>query len=117
MKKKSNTKGILIFIGVVLLIDVVFFPVLMNLVLLPLLTGTPAGGIGILNWSKCFDGMVATQITVGFEIMIFAGFAALYASSIKPSFAHGDEHGSARLLTDEEFDKLIPNYLFNKNDK
>ncbi|MDO4501525.1 MAG: hypothetical protein Q4B60_09690 [Erysipelotrichaceae bacterium] len=117
MKKKSSTKGILIFIGFVLIIDIIFFPVLMNLVLLPLLTGAPSHGIGILNWPICFDSFVATQITVGFEIMIFTGFAALYASSIKPSFAHGDEHGSARLLTDKEFDDLIPNYVFNKNDK
>lgn len=113
MKKKSKEKGLLIFVLIVALIGIIFFPVLMNLVLCPLLTGERMmDGIGLLAWIPCFRNFVTTQITVGFQIMLLAGSAALFLSGNKPSFSHGDEHGSARLLTDEEFDALVPSYTF-----
>lgn len=113
MKKKSKVKGLLIFVLVVVMIGIIFFPVLMNLVLCPLLTGEKmCESLGILAWIPCFRNFVITQITVGFQIMLLAGSVALFLSGNKPSFAHGDEHGSARILTGEEFDDLVPSYTF-----
>lgn len=118
MKKKSAIKGLAAFGICFVLLDILFFPVVMNLVLMPLLAQERmVEGIGILAWKPCFSSFVSSQITIGFQIMLVAGVAALYVSNIRPSFSHGDEHGSARLLTDEEFDALVPSYTFTGKKK
>ena len=113
--KKSNYKGIIIFIIFILIIDILFFPVLVNIVLSPLLTGESLyEDLGILNWSGCFVTVDRIKITVGFEIIILSLCGLLLTSFNKTSLTHNNEHGSARLLTDKEFDTLIPSYIFEK---
>ena len=113
--KKSNYKGIIIFIIFILIIDILFFPVLVNIVLSPLLTGESLyEDLGILNWSGCFVTVDRIKITVGFEIIILSLCGLLLTSFNKTSLIHNNEHGSARLLTDKEFDTLIPSYIFEK---
>ena len=71
--KKSNYKGIIIFIIFILIIDILFFPVLMNKLLSPLLTGESLyEDLGILNWSGCFATIDRIKITIGFEIIILS---------------------------------------------
>ena len=114
--KKSNYKGIIIFIIFILIIDILFFPVLMNRLLSPLLTGEILyEDPGILNWSGCFATIDRIKITIGFEIIIFSLCALLLTSQNKNTLTHNNEHGSARLLTDNEFDDLLPSYIFNKD--
>ena len=113
--KKSNYKGIIIFIIFILIIDILFFPVLMNRLLSPLLTGESLyEDLGILNWSGCFVTVDRIKITIGFEIIILSLCGLLLTSFNKTSLTHNNEHGSARLLTDKEFDTLIPSYIFEK---
>ena len=113
--KKSNYKGIIIFIIFILIIDILFFPVLMNRLLSPLLTGESLyEDLGILNWSGCFATIDRIKITIGFEIIILSLCGLLLTSFNKTSLTHNNEHGSARLLTDKEFDTLIPSYIFEK---
>ena len=111
--KKSNYKCIIIFIIFILIIDILFFPVLMNKLLSPLLTGESLyEDLGILNWSSCFLTIDRIKITIGFEIIIFSLSGLLLTSFNKTSLTHNNEHGSARLLTDKEFDELLPSYIF-----
>ena len=113
--KKSNYKGIIIFIIFILIIDILFFPVLMNKLLSPLLTGESLyEDLGILNWSSCFLTIDRIKITIGFEIIILSLCGLLLTSFNKTSLIHNNEHGSARLLTDKEFDELLPSYIFGK---
>ena len=113
--KKSNYKGIIIFIIFILIIDMLFFPVLMNKLLSPLLTVESLyEDLGILNWSGCFVTVDRIKITIGFEIIILSLCGLLLTSFNKTSLIHNNEHGSARLLTDKEFDTLIPSYIFEK---
>ena len=113
--KKSNYKGIIIFIIFILIIDILFFPVLMNRLLYPLLTDESLyEDLGILNWSGCFATVDRIKITIGFEIIILSLCGLLLTSFNKTSLIHNNEHGSARLLTDKEFDTLIPSYIFEK---
>ena len=113
--KKSNYKGIIIFIIFILIIDILFFPVLMNKLLSPLLTGESLyEDLGILNWSGCFATIDRIKITIGFEIIILSLCGLLLISFNKTSLTHNNEHGSARLLTDKEFDTLITSYIFEK---
>ena len=113
--KKSNYKGIIIFIIFILIIDILLFPVLMNKLLSPLLTGESLyEDLGILNWSSCFLTIDRIKITIGFEIIILSLCGLLLTSFNKTSLIHNNEHGSARLLTDKEFDTLIPSYIFEK---
>ena len=113
--KKSNYKGIIIFIIFILIIDILFFPVLMNRLLSPLLTDESLyEDLGILNWSGCFATIDRIKITIGFEIIILSLCGLLLTSFNKTSLIHNNEHGSARLLTDKEFDTLIPSYIFEK---
>ena len=112
--KKSNYKGIIIFIIFILIIDILFFPVLMNRLLSPLLTGESLyEDLGILNWSGCFVTVDRIKITIGFEIIILSLCGLLLTSFNKTSLIHNNEHGSARLLTDKEFYELLPSYYFS----
>lgn len=114
--KKSNYKGIIVFIILILFIDILFFPVLMNKVLSPLLIGDNLyEGLSILNWSGCFKTLDNIKITIGFELIILSLCGLLLTSFNKTSLIHNNEHGSARLLTDKEFDELLPSYIFQKN--
>ena len=112
--KKSNYKGIIIFVIFILIIDILFFPVLMNIVLSPLLTGESLyEDLGILNWSGCLATIDRIKITIGFEIIILSLCGLLLTSFNKTSLIHNNEHGSARLLTDKEFYELLPSYYFS----
>lgn len=118
MKTKSNYKVIIILVLIMIIIDILFFPILMNKILSPLLTGEPIyKGLGILYWAGCFATIDRIKITVGFEIMIFSLCTLLLTSQNKKTLTHNNEHGSARLLTDEEFDKLLSSYIFHDKDK
>lgn len=116
--KKSNYKGIIIFIIFILIIDILLFPVLMNRLLSPLLTGESLyEDLGILNWSGCFATIDRIKITIGFEIIIFSLCGLLLTSFNKTSLTHNNEHGSARLLTDKEFDELLQSYIFRNKEE
>ena len=116
--KKSNYKGIIIFVIFILIIDILFFPVLMNRLLSPLLTGESLyEDLGILNWSDCFATIDRIKITIGFEIIILSLCGLLLTSFNKTSLIHNNEHGSARLLTDKEFDELLQSYIFRNKEE
>lgn len=116
MKTKSNYKVIIILVLIMIIIDILFFPVLMNKILSPLLTGENlCESLGILYWTACFATIDRIKITAGFEIMIFSLCASLLTQQNKKTLTHNNEHGSASLLTDKKFNDILPSYIFYKD--
>lgn len=71
-----------------------------------------------LNWSWCFNplsrvgGYSRMLITISLQFVFVAFLIKLYFGTHKGSLSAGVEHGSARMITDEEFDQLIPACIF-----
>ena len=76
-----------------------------------------------LNWGWCFNPISRTGgyermlITISLQFVFVAFLIKLYFGTHKGSLSAGVEHGSARMITDEEFNQLIPSCIFYKDEQ
>lgn len=95
----------------------VFFPVLMNMIILPLTgAGDTIPGIAILQWHICMQNMTTIQLSLTGLFMLIALMLFVYTAIKKDDKILGTQFGTARWLSEDEFSKLVPHYTFHKNE-
>lgn len=115
MSKQTNWLQLLIFTIVMSVIYVLFMPTFVNLVLFKIVF--PAyyveHTLGILRWDIVFQD---SSIAVASLFLWIAFMVATFSSTFGNKKNVGTEHGSAKFMTDKEFDALVPNYMFRKDE-
>ena len=95
----------------------VFFPVLMNMIILPLTgAGDTIPGIAILQWHISMQNMTTIQLSLTGLFMLIALMLFVYTAIKKDDKILGTQFGTARWLSEDEFSKLVPHYTFHKNE-
>ena len=106
-----------LFTVICTVIYAVFFPVLMNMIILPLTgAGTTIPGIAILQWHICMQNMTTIQLSLTGLFLIIALMLFVYTTIKKDDKILGTQFGTARWLSEDEFSKLVPHYTFHKNE-
>ena len=107
----------ILFTVVCIVIYAVFFPVLMNMIILPLTgAGNTIPGIAILQWHICMQNMTTIQLSLTGLFLLFALMLFVYTAIKKDDKILGTQFGTARWLSEDEFSKLVPPYTFHKNE-
>ena len=107
----------ILFTVVCIVIYAVFFPVLMNMIILPLTgAGNTIPGIAILQWHICMQNMTTIQLSLTGLFLLFALMLFVYTAIKKDDKILGTQFGTARWLNEDEFSKLVPHYTFHKNE-
>ncbi len=107
----------ILFTVVCIVIYAVFFPVLMNMIILPLTgAGNTIPGIAILQWHICMQNMTTIQLSLTGLFLIIALMLFVYTAIKKDDKILGTQFGTARWLSEDEFSKLVPHYTFHKNE-
>lgn len=107
----------ILFTVVCMVIYAVFFPVLMNMIILPLTgAGNTIPGIGILQWHICIQNMTTIQLSLTGLFLLIALMLFVYTAIKKDDKILGTQFGTARWLSEDEFSKLVPHYTFHKNE-
>ena len=107
----------ILFTVVCMVIYAVFFPVLMNMIILPLTgAGNTIPGIAILQWHICMQNMTTIQLSLTGLFLLFALMLFVYTAIKKDDKILGTQFGTARWLSEDEFSKLVPHYTFHKNE-
>lgn len=137
-KKNKNRTGVTRhasiwwFFGVMvifIIIDILVAPYFLNFIVSKL-PGINHGSFALtklegehlfLNFNWCFNpmrpgGYNRMLISLAFQMLIIALIIATFSNLYKGSMISGAEHGSARLLTDDEFDECIPSYDFEEDE-
>lgn len=130
-ERKYSIRWLLIFTLIFLITNILFFPNLLNAVsdfmLLTNFEKTIAAEVAagiykrnsvFMNWDWCLNimrpgGFARCLVTTSWNVFLFCIMLAIYLSSHK---AKEPERNSTRKMTDEEFDKLIPSYIFRKDE-
>ena len=95
----------------------VFFPVLMNMIILPLTgAGDTIPGIAILQWHISMQNMTTIQLSLTGLFMLIALMLFVYTAIKKDDKILGTQFGTARWISEDEFSKLVPHYTFHKNE-
>ena len=116
---KKHLPMIVIFIIFALILDILIYPTILNLILFRI-AGFPEEvieGLAFLRWDLGFKTNEAFRLTIAFHLLYIVFLITIYAklSGIGKS-NRGDEYGSARLMTDKEFDALVPNYIYREDE-
>ncbi len=107
----------ILFTVVCMVIYAVFFPVLMNMIILPLTgAGNTIPGTGILQWHICIQSMTTIQLSLTGLFLLIALMLFVYTAIKKDDKILGTQFGTARWLSEDEFSKLVPHYTFHKNE-
>lgn len=107
----------ILFTVICTVIYAVFFPVLMNMIILPLTgAGNTIPGIAILQWHICMQNMTTIQLSLTGLFLIIALMLFVYTAIKKDDKILGTQFGTARWLSEDEFSKLVPHYTFHKNE-
>ena len=107
----------ILFTVVCMVIYAVFFPVLMNMIILPFTgAGNTIPGIAILQWHICMQNMTTIQLSLTGLFLLFALMLFVYTAIKKDDKILGTQFGTARWLSEDEFSKLVPHYTFHKNE-
>ena len=107
----------ILFTVICMVIYAVFFPVLMNMIILPLTgAGDTIPGIAILQWHICMQNMTTIQLSLTGLFMLIALMLFVYTAIKKDDKILGTQFGTARWLSEDEFSKLVPHYTFHKNE-
>ena len=105
------------FVAVSAILHMVFFPFLMNVLLLPITkVGDTVPGLGLLNWSLCFQNLKTTELTLTGAFLLIALLIFVYSSIKKDDKSIGEEYGTAKWLSEDLFSKLVPHYIFHENE-
>lgn len=117
-KRKSFFVTLPFYLLVFTLIAFLSFPTIANCLLMKALGLETVEGLAFLNYRVFFISRNHLQV---FGSLVFAWFAALVYFWSKVSGGKktnkGDEHGTARWLSDDEFDDIIPWYIFRRNEQ
>ena len=115
MPQSTNWKQVVIFSLIMTAIYILLMPVFMNHVLFRYLFPElfVPNSIGILRWDIALQNQQMIVVMIFFYL---AFMVAIFSSSFKGKKDVGTEHGSARFLSDKEFDALVPNYVFHKDE-
>lgn len=120
-RKKShysvlNSLPVYLLIGI--LIAFLSFPTLANCVFFPFFKISNIEGYAFLNYKIFFIDLNHSQVLASmfFIYILVLMYFWMRVSSGKKSNV-GNEHGTARWLSDEEFDDLIPWYIFRRNEQ
>ena len=106
-----------LFTVICTVIYAVFFPVLMNMIILPLTgAGNTIPGTGILRWHICIQNMTTIQLSLTGLFLLIALMLFVYTAIKKDDKILGTQFGTARWLSEDEFSKLVPHYTFHKNE-
>lgn len=107
----------IVFVAVSIILHILFFPTIMNWLILPIThVGERVPGIAILNWNLCFQNLTTMQLSLTGFFLLLALMLFVY-SAIKKDDKHiGAEYGTAKWLSDDLFNKLVPQYVFHKNE-
>lgn len=117
MKKKTKYKIMLVLLYFVILgIAFVLIPTIFQTVINPLSNSgyVSDGSLHLADWS-----IIGAQQIVACGFLWFAFTIAYLFSMTSGSWKNnrGDEYGSARLMSDDEFDTILPNYIFEKDEQ
>lgn len=129
--RRNNLGWFFGFLIVFFLLDIFLFPYILNWLLSKTpgytdlvyeLTKLETDRFLLLNWSWCFSpirigGMSRMIMTIALQLVFIAFLIKIYFGTHKGNLSAGVEHGSARMITDEEFDQLIPATFFGKNEQ
>lgn len=121
-ERNKSTWSILNSLPVYLLIGALIaflsFPTLANCVFFPFFKISNIEGYAFLNYKIFFIDMNHTQVLASmfFLYLILLMYFWMKVSGGKKS-NKGNEHGTARWLTDDEFDDIIPWYIFRRNEQ
>lgn len=117
MSKKTKVNIIFaIFLLILSILLFMFIPTFFNKLLLPMLGNTErvVEGLAIGNW------LIIPMQWIAAIIFFYIAFLIVCIVSINGNEwkkNKGNEYGSARLMTDEELDELLPKCLFNKDEQ
>ena len=107
----------ILFTVICMVIYAVFFPVLMNMIILPLTgAGNTIPRIAILQWHICMQNMTTIQLSLTGLFLLIALMLFVYTAIKKDDKILGTQFGTARWLSEDEFSKLVPHYTFHKNE-
>lgn len=71
------------FVVVSVLLHIVFFPLVMNMVLLPVTkVGQTVPGLGILNWYICFQNLKTMELTLTGAFLLLALMMIVYSADL-----------------------------------
>lgn len=130
--RRSNLGWFFGFLIVFALIDILGYPFFLDWLVKRLpsyeycafdLTRLETDKMLFMNWGWCFSpvgrvgGYNRMLITVSLQFVFVAFLIKLYFGTHKGGLSAGTEHGSARLITDDEFDQLIPACLFHTDEQ
>lgn len=107
----------ILFTVICMVIYAVFFPVLMNMIILPLTgAGNTIPGIAILQWRICLQNMTTIQLSLTGLFLLIALMLFVYSVIKKEDRLIGTQYGTAQWLSDDEFNRLVPHYTFHRNE-
>ena len=107
----------MLFTVICMVIYAVFFPVLMNMIILPLTgAGNTIPGIAILQWHICMQNMTTIQLSLTGLFLLIALMLFVYSVIKKEDRLIGTQYGTAQWLSDDEFNRLVPHYTFHRNE-
>lgn len=105
------------FVAASALLFAALFPILMNLIILPVTkVGETVEGIGLFDWKICFQNMRTVELSLTGAFLLVALMLFVYSSVTGEKRYVGEEYGTAKWLEDSFFNKLVPHYTFHKNE-
>ena len=107
----------IVFVTVSIVLYALFFPSIMNWLILPIThVGETVPGIAVLNWKLCFQNLTTTQLSLTGFCLLLALMLFVYSAIKKDDKFVGTEYGTAKWLSDDLFNKLVPQYVFHRNE-
>jgi len=107
----------IVFVAISILLYIIFFPSIMNWLILPVThVGEQISGPAILNWKLCFQNLTTTQLSLTGFFLLLALMLFVYSAIKKDDKFVGTEYGTAKWLSDDLFNKLVPQYVFHINE-
>ena len=125
MKTRKNYELLVVWILAWLILELFFIPTLIYKFLNPYFFHTfdtmrfPNAGSAILRWDICLCNQETMQVTFLLTCLVLFGSIYFYNGINKiagKTGNSGNEHGSARLMTEKEFDLSLPFYYFHPDE-
>ena len=89
----------------------------MNWLILPVThVGEQINGPAILNWKLCFQNLTTMQLSLTGMFLLLAMMLFVYSAIRKDDKTVGTEYGTAKWLSEDLFNKLVPDYIFHENE-
>lgn len=120
-KRKKNfrlSNSVIVYILIMSLIAFLIFPTVANCVAFPLFKISKIEGFAFLNYRVFFQSTNHIQVLISMTALWLVAMIYWWTKASGGSKGNaGNEHGTARWLSDDEFDDLIPWYIFRRNEQ